>query len=368
MIKVLFMIPNLGQGGAEKVLVNLVNNIDKSKFDVTLKTLFDVGVNKQFLNNDVKYEYCFKKVFKANSQILKLFPYKLLYRIFIKEKYDLVVSYLEGPTARIISGCHDNNTKKVCWIHCEQHNKINASYSFRNFKEAKKCYNSFDKIVCVSNTVKEDFQRIFELNTSYEVLYNVNETQQIIDKSEEETIELDNETIKICGVGRLTEVKRFDRLVRIHERLKKDGFKVHTYLLGEGKERDNLEKYVTSNNLESSFTFLGYQINPYKYVKQMDIFVCSSITEGFNTAATEALILGVPVVSTLVSGMKEMLGMNNEYGIVTDNDEEALYKGIKQLLDSPELLDVYKEQASKRGKMFSTEKTVQAVEKMLLSL
>ena len=98
------------------------------------------------------------------------------------------------------------------------------------------------------------------------------------------------------------------------------------------------------------------------------MFVCASYAEGFSTAATEALIVGTPVCTVEVSGMKEMLGENNEWGIVTENDEEALYQGIKRLLDDPELLTHYKEKAAERGRTFSTENTVKAVEEMLLSL
>ncbi|MDY3308100.1 MAG: glycosyltransferase, partial [Eubacteriales bacterium] len=94
-------------------------------------------------------------------------------------------------------------------------------------------------------------------------------------------------------------------------------------------------------------------------------FVCASHAEGFSTAATEALIVGTPVCTVEVSGMKEMLGENNEYGIVTENDDEALYKGIKSLIDAPELLAHYKHRAEMRGKTFSTENTVKAVEEML---
>ena len=115
-------------------------------------------------------------------------------------------------------------------------------------------------------------------------------------------------------------------------------------------------------------TFLGYQINPYKYISRCDLFVCASYAEGFSTATTEALILGVPVCTVEVSGMKEMLGENNEYGIVTENNDEALYEGIRCLVKSPELLRHYKKQAQKRGDMFSTEKTVAEVENMLLTL
>ena len=120
--------------------------------------------------------------------------------------------------------------------------------------------------------------------------------------------------------------------------------------------------------MSDSYTFLGYQTNPYKYVARCDLFVCASTAEGFSTAATEALIVGTPVCTVDVSGMKEMLGENNEWGIVTENSEEALYRGIKSLLDHPARLAHYKERAAVRGKAFSTAETVNAVEAMLLNL
>ena len=122
---------------------------------------------------------------------------------------------------------------------------------------------------------------------------------------------------------------------------------------------------MKANGLEETFIFLGYHTNPYKYVSKCDLYVCSSISEGFSTAATEALIVGTPVCTVEVSGMKEMLGEHNEYGVVTDNNEEALYEGVKSLLKNPEQLAYYKKQAQIRGKYFSTENTVRAVEEML---
>ncbi len=370
MKKILFMIPNLSVGGAEKVLVNLVNNLDKNKFDITVQTLFGGGVNEQFLNKDIKYKYCFKKVFRANSQILKLFPYKFLFRKFIKEYYDIIVSYLEGPTARIVAGCQDTNTKLVSWIHIQQENIKTASYSFRSYKEAKECYTKYDRIVCVSEYVKQDFQSIFEINKPIEVLYNTNETQQIIDKAKEpieDGVFQDNE-IKICVIGKISKRKGCDRIVRIQKRLLSEGLKTHIYFLGSGIDEDYVKKFIKENGIENSVTLLGYQTNPYKYLKNCDLFICASLAEGFSTAATEALILGVPVVTVEVSGMKEMLGENGEYGIVTENDEEALYEGIKKMLTTPNMLDDYAKRAFERGKEFSTEKTTKAVEDMLLIL
>lgn len=73
MKKILFLIPTLAHGGAEKVLVNLVNNFDKKKFDITVQTLFDGGINKQYLKSNIKTISVFKKVFPGNSHIFKFF-------------------------------------------------------------------------------------------------------------------------------------------------------------------------------------------------------------------------------------------------------------------------------------------------------
>jgi len=152
------------------------------------------------------------------------------------------------------------------------------------------------------------------------------------------------------------------------KRLRDEQYPICLYILGIGPEQQALEKYVSDNGLTDAVHFLGYQTNPYKYVAMCNLFVCASFAEGFSTAATEALIVGTPVCTVEVSGMKEMLGENNEWGIVTENDEDALYEGIKKLLDDPKLLAHYKEKAAERGKTFSTENTVKAVEEMLLKL
>lgn len=371
MLNVLFFIPNLRDGGAEKVLVNLVNNMDKSKFNVTIKTIFDEGVNKQFINKDVKFSGKLPKVFRGNVPIMKLFTPRQLYRFFIKERYDIVVAYLEGPSTRIIAGCPYIDSKKVAWVHGEQHTMDCAAASFRCENEIRECYEKFDKIIAVSNNVKEDMQSIFSFNDiPLDVLYNTNESSKIIELSGENVQQeiFSDKEIKLISVGRINPVKGFDRLADIHIRLREAGYPVHTYILGVGQQRDEIEKYIKTKGYEDSFTFLGYNTNPYKYVSKCDIFVCTSRAEGFSTAATEALIVGTPVCTVEVSGMKEMLGENNEYGIVTENDDEALYQGIKSLLDDSELLAHYRQQAQIRGKDFDTENTVKAVEEMLLTL
>ena len=370
MTKVLFLIPNLAHGGAEKVLVNLANNMDKTKFDVTVQTLFDVGVNRQYLNSDVKYIGGFKRMPRGNTYVMKLFSPEKLYKYFIRDDYDIIVSYLEGPTARIVSGCTNPNTKLVSWIHIEQHTKELASKSFRSYKEALDCYSKFDRTVCVSDTVKDDFESIFDTKKPVEVLYNTNESEKIKKLSDEQVDDVDfsKDTINIISVAKIVPSKGYDRLMKIHKKLIEKNIKNHIYILRIGEEKEKYEKYLTENNLTDTFTFLGYRDNPYKYVKKADLYVCSSRREGFSTAVTEALIVGTPVVSTNCSGAYELLGENNEYGIVTENNEDALYEGIKKMLTTPNLFEAYAAKAKERGKAFSTEKTVKAVEEMLSAL
>lgn len=370
MKKILFFIPNLMHGGAEKVLVNLVNNLDKNKYDITLQTIFDVGVNKKYLNIDIKYKYVFKKLFRGSTTIFKLFSSKFLYKHIIKYKYDIVISYLEGPTARIILGCPYRDTKKVSWIHIELNDENIFSTGFRNFEEAKKGYESYDKIICVSNTVKQIFEDVSGIKENVEVLYNTNETEDIIEKSKEnvEDIKFDKDTINICSVGKVIEKKGYYRLAKIHKKLIDEGLKHNIYIIGIGEDEDRIKKYLKENNLEDTYHLIGFRDNPYKYVAKCDLFICSSYREGFSTAVTESLVVETPVVSTLCSGAQELLGYNNEYGLVVENDEEGIYEGIKKFLEDRELLAYYKERAIERGSFFSREKTVKAVEDMIDSL
>ena len=367
MKKILFLIHDLGHGGAEKVLVNLVNNMDRSQFDISVTVLFGGGINEQFLASDIHFRAVFPRMIPGNSHLMKLLTPKQLHRMCVKEHYDIEVSYLEGPSARIISGCPDKDTKLVSWIHCTMHSHSHVSKGFRSVKEACGCYNRMDTMVYVAGTVRDAFLKNCPYIGRNVVLYNTNESRKIQTLADEAAVLSDGE-LCWCGVGKITGNKGFDRMIRIQSMLKKAGLAAHLYILGDGPQRAELENLTRQLAVSDSVTFLGYQTNPYKYVAKCDLFVCASFSEGFSTAATEALIVGTPVCTVEVSGMKEMLGENNEWGVVTDNDEEALYQGIKQLLDDPALLAHYKEKAAIRGKTFSTENTVKAVEGMLLHL
>lgn len=357
--RILFLIHDLQCGGAERVLVNLVNNLDQEKYDITVQTLFDVGILRNRLNSNIHYIGGFKKMFRGNVTLSKLLTPKQLCKMLIKDDYDVAIAYLEGQCCRIISAYEG---KKIAWIHVEHLSQDAIAKPFKSFDEAKKCYSKFDKIACVAKTVESNFNSYFHLENKTEVIYNVIDKGAILEKSKEEQdlINPNDDCFNIVSVGRLLiEHKGFDRLIRIHNKLNEEGIKNKLFIFGEGEGRKTLEE-LTNDDL---VVLSGFVENPYKFVKNADLFVCPSYKEGYSTAVTEALILGVPVISTEVSGAKELI--NNGCGTVCDNNEEALYNAVKQALTNKNLLAEYKQNADQRSKQISSEQSIEKFENLI---
>lgn len=361
---ILFLIPSLHSRGAERVLVNFVNNLDRNRFCVTLQTLFDVGELRNDIHADVEYKGGLPFVMRGYVQLMKFFSPQLLYKTIIGERYDIVVAFLEGAVTRIVSGCPYPDSKKVAWIHVEQHTMPTVSYCYRNEAEVNGCYRRFDRVVAVSQTVRQDIESLLPIHC--DVLYNINEDEQILALSNASIQESQfSSGFNLISVGKLDPQKGFDRLIRIHARLIRDGIVNNLYLVGSGPQESELKRLATELGASDTVHLLGYQPNPYKFVLQSDLFVCSSRFEGLSTAVTEAMILGRPVVSTRCSGAEELLGYDNEYGIVTDNEEDALYHGVRQMLTTPGLLSHYSEQAKVSSKRFTKASTLPHIEDYL---
>jgi hypothetical protein len=110
LIKVLFLINSLNGGGAERVLVNLVNNMDRNRFDLTVETMFNDGVNRDFLHKDIKYISKKAISFHGISKLIRLIPASALYKFFIgNDKYDVLIAYMHGAPTKVIAGCKNIN-------------------------------------------------------------------------------------------------------------------------------------------------------------------------------------------------------------------------------------------------------------------
>ena len=364
--KVLFLINNLAAGGAEKILIETIKKIDKNKYDIDLMTIYDEGI----YINDAKKIANYKTIFKKHKKVLgisfyslilrylKIMPSTYLYKKYIKKTYDIEIAFLEGAATKIISGSTNYNSRKICWVHVDPIAQKHSTKNFISLKSEKKSYKNYDKIFCVSTKVKKSFMKRYNITKNVSVLLNVLDENTIIKNSQETINNSDfiNSTFKIITVGRLAKQKNFITLLRIVNRLK-DKFKFCLFICGEGNCRSELEEYIKENKLQKYVKLLGFVNNPYPYIKNADLYVCSSLAEGFSTAVTEALILKTPIITTDCAGMTDLLG-NNEYGLITENSEEALYNGLFQMLNNQKTYEYYKKAAIRRSSDFSSKERI----------
>ena len=384
--KLLFLIHTLQIGGAEKVLVNLLKYIDKTKYDITVMTIVNDGVFVKDVEKieGIHYDYMFNAFFKKSRYnkksifysisnklmnliwkfyifLCKYYP-KQIYKHYIKDTFDVEIAFLEGKCAKLIHSSYNKNSKKIAWIHTD----ITKSASFQNSflkNEKLEVYQDFDKIFCVSEEAKKQFISDIKNFGNIEVKLNPIDCNEIINLSKEEIDLKVNENLPIlCSVGRLVHAKGFDRLLQVHKRLLKNGIDHRLWIIGEGVERASLEDYIFDNNLQHTVTLLGYQQNPYKYLSKADIFVCSSRTEGLSSALIEASLLHKPIVSTSIAGIKDIFGDSNGNAIITDNDTDSLYEGLYKILTDKNLYQNYLKNISCMENKFSIEKTISSIE------
>ena len=363
MRKILFFIESLEGGGAEKVLCNLVNAMDQTRFDITVQTLWKTDAAR-FLKPGIRYRYCYAAKNRFNSFRSRLEAADgLTYPLHIKGHYAIEVAYLEFGSTKIMAASTNRKALKLAWVHCDLMKKLSDPAAF--VEKAGDWYRSFDRVICVSQTARHSFVSLFGMEDKTAVLYNTVNDAEIREKSlQAGTLPLEKRRFTVLSVGRLSEEKQFGRLLSVHRRLLEAGLPHDLWILGEGDQRPVLEVYIAENGLSDSVRLPGFCSNPYPYMAQADLLVCSSRYEGFSTFITEGLILGRPIVTTDCSGMQELLG-DSQYGLITENSEEGLYKGLKDLLANPERLGDYALAAKARGSAFSTGTLVKKTESFL---
>ncbi|MCI8417926.1 MAG: glycosyltransferase [Lachnospiraceae bacterium] len=370
MKRILFVIGSLKGGGAEKVLLETVKGLNKEKYSITVMPIWEAGIYLEEMKSYVKVIGIFHGNWrnkwleqiaeKLMMRIFRLIPAILLHYFFIREKYEIEIAFIEGMSTKIVSGSTKKTTKLLAWVHADMQRHTYSTFAFASLKQEKKAYHKFDQILCVSNLCKKSFEEKY--GCTAKVQYNVLDEQEILRKAEEPIPQkFDSEYINLISVGRLSYEKGYLRLLIAFSKL--NNAKLRLYILGEGEQKSDLEKKIEEYHLQEQVYLLGFQKNPYAYMKRSDIFVCSSYSEGFSTVATEAIILGMPIVTTACAGMQDLLG-DSEYGIICPNNEEGLLQGLNQILNVDER-QKYTEQARLRSSYFKKKKRIQEIEKLL---
>ncbi|MBQ9298388.1 MAG: glycosyltransferase [Clostridia bacterium] len=341
MKKIIFGITSLQFGGAERVLVDIVNKL-YTEFDITIFTIYsNAGMEKQ-LNSNIKIQSLFKKKYEELNKVQKLLiSMKLLllkkqiYNKQIRNNYDVEIAFLEGPITRLFA-CENRSVKKIAWIHNDI-TKVYGTGLKANLKKKadKKAYNVYDKLVFVSRDNKEKFEDTYNLDNDKYVIYNYIDIDKVIEKSNEyANVPLKDEEFNIISVARLVKQKAIDRLIKVHSKLIKNGLNHNIYIIGDGPEKEYLQNLIEEKKVGKSFILLGQKENPYPFIKKADCFALLSNYEGYPMVLLEAQILEKFIIITDTSARETLQNYNNR--MILDNDEEAIYIGLSKLLKNKE--------------------------------
>lgn len=351
--RILFLIPTLEGGGAEKVLVNLVNSITESTdWEVEILLLVRGGDNQYLLNKSVRTSSIFPVKIPLLRIIFKLFSPSLLYRLFIRNQYDLIIAFLEGTMMRIVSGAPDGQ-KTIGWFHSSI-TAADIKQHYRSLSEFCSSCESFNRIVAVSDGVRSIVSDLSHISIEkILVLPNVNDDRAILKMSKIPTGVLGDLTGKTAVVvGKLARSKGVFRVLDALKSKRKELEDLTVAFVGTGPDADELEREAKLLGLSERIIFAGYQDNPYNWIKESSFLICPSYAEGLSTVVTEALLLGRPVVATRCSGMEELLG-ESEFGLIVDNQTDALLEGICKMCSDDALREKYANASYVRGSLFS---------------
>ena len=331
------------QDGVCRSAIAIANILSElNNVEVTLIPLFNYDKKvRKFLNVSVRVKPFLGFYFRGIARLFENLPQRLLYKLIIREHYDYEVAFQYGPATTIMSHSTNKDAKHYVWMH-------GYDYGLRLLN----CYKKYDRLVCVSQFNASKLKREADLQIPIDYSYNPIDDVSIRKQGEEKADMVYSSYPRFVTVGRNSEEKGYDRLIRISKRLIEEGLFFQLYIIGDGPEHNKLKQLAKDLKLDAYIIFLGAQQNPHKYTSKSDLFICSSYTEGYSTACAEAVILGVPVLSTDVSGAKEIIE-DSGAGRVVSNEDESLFLGMKDILLNRSILDDWKASIKENEYKFS---------------
>lgn len=381
MRKILFVVDERQMGGVSVLLYDILKRINMRKFNVDVMILHNNGDYLDDLPEGVNVIYgspffevvdlSLKEVIKTKS-IFKII--KKIYLVFLmktglikgkikkerkkclSKKYDSEVAFKDGFTALFTA--YGDSEKKIHWLHTD-YVMHDCTAKYHNLFE--KTFPLFDKIIGISHAVVERFNQVYP-GIQCEVIYNLIDIAKIKKMGEENDIHL-GDGINFVSCGRIHEMKGYDRLINVFHRLDDMGLLKHVSLtiIGDGPDFSKVQNLVQEYGLKDKVKLLGRRKNPYPYVKAADAFLMCSRYEPFGLVVLEAMVLGTPVISTEVASIREI--MREDYGIITDNNEEGLINAIAEVIKNPNYLNKYRENLKKYN--YNCDKIVKEIEDVL---
>lgn len=369
--RILFIDGPLGGGGAERVLIDILRNIDYDRYEVDLAVICRGGE----LMDEVPHQVNVIELWRGYS-----WDYKLALRLSkwfhcnylfarkmngkkLRRDYDLEISFLEGMPVKL-GALRTTKAKKAAWVHADLDRDRYEAQQFYSGEELA-AYNKMDFVVSVSKDCENAFCRRFpECTVEKRVIYNPIDRKKIVRMADEYKVEKQEGILTVITVGRLTSQKNPEHMLQVAALAKEAGLPVRFKWVGDGALRSQMESLRDELGLKNMVEFTGFCKNPFPHIKAADIMMVTSDFEGFCLVICEAMCLGVPVISTQTAGPSEIIG-NNEYGVLTECSTEALFEVLKEFITDPDKYAASVRRAYLRPDDYSLENTLQNLYNLL---
>ncbi|VDH04603.1 glycosyltransferase [Bergeyella zoohelcum] len=369
-IKVLFHIRSLEMGGVPRVVLDLLRNLPKDKFDLALMLNLYQGELVSEIPKDIKLIVVEKgrEQMSKNPLIQKLqlgfrrlrleiynkFP-ALLYALKVKENYDIEVSpgYAEFE---MVLNSPNKKSKKIGWFHTDVSYDKDQNRVLKRIELMKR----FDWMIFGAIQTRQVIEDLYGVTyPKSSVIYNVIKLSEARDKSEAFPVEYRVHPV-FSSMGRLHSRKGYHTLAKVHKRLLDEGLKHSIAVIGGGNEMENLKKQSQELGIEKTFLLLDSQKNPWPYIKASDYFILSSQSESYPLTIGEVMGLHKPIISTNVGGIPEMIEDNVD-GVLVNYDEEEILQAMKRFLTDSDFVEKIKLGTQNADKKFDENKIYQQV-------
>ena len=378
-IKLLFRHRSMEMGGVEKVMLSLMNNLDREKFEMTvclnlnqgeLRDEFPSHVRKVYLT-DGKEDFSKNKIiqkiqlFQRRQKLEKLRKNpEIVDREYLKENYDIEIGMTYNDFEPVLNSSN-KNSKKVGWFHSE----IQVPKLQPLVPKILEHFPQFHYMIYCSEKIKNLMHEHYpNLNYPKEsVIINAIPIEEIKQKANADFLLPNAESKIFVSVGRLHTRKGYHKLMDAHKKLLNEGFQHTVIIIGDGEELPNLLEQQKNLGVQKSFVFAGNQMNPYPFIKNADFFIMPSESEAWPLVIAEALILQKPIIATKVGDVESMIE-DRKTGYLIDYDTHEIYVAMKEFLTNEKLVSDLRENLTAIEKQFDNKKIFDEVEEIFVNL
>jgi len=347
-MNIIHIIPSLRKGGAERLVLNICNELQK-RTDVVVKLVVLHPENEyEFLSKDLDIELCNSKVVPSISgkTIADIYD---LEKIISDFKPDIIHSHLFEaemvsrwnlfPGIRYSTHCH-NNMKQFRNF---SFNTLLSKTLLTNFYEKKlllkKYYSCNNKFIAISKNTEAYFKKNLPKNLQNNVLRLNNAIDFNRFSHKERNLQsFDRLTIKLVSIGSLIEIKNHLFLIDVINILNNKGtMSFNLIIIGEGPMRPVIEDRINEYKMQERIRLIGLTDDVEEYLKEADLYVYSCIKEGFGLTLIEAMASGLPVVCLDGGGNRDIIVEGKNGFMIHEQDPELFADKIMELIENKEL-------------------------------